>query len=177
MTAPKALTDLVAGTGVSAAHAEQFLSILTDVLGFSQVAGQLTHRARFTPEGGLAVSLINATGADSQKGALVAASTATAGACQLAGQYDCMGVMYDRDVPDGDPTWIVVAGLADVLVIDTTAATKGYWAGASATAGRADITNAMPPGLIDAHFGEIGHCVADAAAGTDVLARIVMHFN
>ena len=76
----------------------------------------------------------------------------------------------------------MIHGIADVLLEDATASTLAYWARTSITqAGRADITNAAPPGggvaAIDRHFREIGHCIQAVTAGTDKLARIVMHFN
>lgn len=136
--------------------------------------------ARFTPEGGLAVRFINDTGAPSVRGSLVEASSSVDQAVSLtqaAGDDDCLGAIYEDGVADGQPVWVVVAGMADVLLENGTSATRGYWAGTGATAGRADCTNANPPGLVDAHFTEIGHCVQSVGSGTDVLARCVLHFN
>lgn len=141
---------------------------------------QLGSAVKFTPEGGLAIRLTNDTGAASVKGSLIEASHAVEQAVSLtdaSGDDDCMGVIHEDGVADGDPVWVVVAGMADVLLEDGTSATRGYWAGTAATAGRADITNLDPPGLVDAHFTEIGHCVQSATAGTNVLARCVLHFN
>jgi hypothetical protein len=73
---------------------------------------------------------------------------------------------------------VVVSGIADVLLQDSTASTRGYWVRTSTTtAGRADATNADPPGLVVAHMSEIGHCLQSQIAGTNVLARCVLHFN
>ena len=76
----------------------------------------------------------------------------------------------------------VVSGIAEVLLEDGTASIHGYWARTSITdAGRADITNAEPPGggipQADIHFREIGHCLESKSSGTDVLAKVVLHFN
>jgi hypothetical protein len=141
------------------------------------VGVQLSSKVKFTPEGGLAVQLVNDTGAASVKGSLVEASTAVDGAVKLSDPYECMGVIYEDGVANGQLVWVVVAGVAEVLLENSTAATRGYWAGVSTTPGRADITNAAPPGLVDAHFTEIGHCIQSAASGTDVLAKVVLHFN
>jgi hypothetical protein len=69
-------------------------------------------------------------------------------------------------------------GIADVLLEDTTAATRGNWVQTSdVAAGRADMTNAAAPGLILSHFQEIGHCIETKTGGTNVLAKAVVHFN
>lgn len=133
--------------------------------------------ARLTSEGGLAVLLINDTGAPSVKGSMVQASASVDGAVSLSAPYECIGVIYNSGVADGDPVWVVVSGVAEVLLKDTTAATRGYWVGVSSTLGRADATNAAPPGLVDAHFTEVGHCLQSATAGTDVLVKVALHFN
>jgi hypothetical protein len=61
------------------------------------------------------------------------------------------------------------------------APTIGYWVGNSDAAnGRAQVRATLPdnsgPG-IDIHNREIGHCVDTVPAGTNVLARVVLHFN
>jgi len=73
-------------------------------------------------------------------------------------------------------------GVAEVLLEDTTTSTRGYWAAISTTQnGRADITLAVPPGggipQADRHFQEIGHSLESKPAGTDVLSKIILHFN
>jgi hypothetical protein len=140
---------------------------------------------RFTPEGGLAIRLTNKTGAASIKGTLVAASTATANAFEVtgaSGALNCVGAVYESGIADGSECWVVVAGIAEVLLKDSTASTLGYWAKTSEdTAGRADITNSAPTGgsvaALEDHNQEIGHCLETKASGTSVLAKIVMHFN
>ena len=69
-----------------------------------------------------------------------------------------------------------------MLLQETTTATRGYWARTSITgAGRADITNANPPGAGIAeqqvHMTEIGHCLETVASGVNKLAKIILHFN
>jgi hypothetical protein len=130
-------------------------------------------------EGGLLIRLTNKTGSASVKGTLVKADTATDNAFILTGanEVECIGVVYEAGVADGSECWIVVAGIAEVLLKDTTASTRGNWVETSDTAGRADATNAAPPGIDPSHFQEIGHAIESKSGGTDVLAKIVMHFN
>jgi hypothetical protein len=133
-----------------------------------------------TAEGGFAVMLTNKTGANSVKGTLVQASTGTDKAFIAAssGSYEPIGAVYLSGIADGSLCPVVVGGIVDVLLEDSTASTRGYWARTSTTtAGRADITNAGAPGLVLSHFAEIGHCLESKSSGTNVLARICMHFN
>jgi len=138
---------------------------------------------KFTPEGGLAVLLLNKTGATSVKGALVKADTSIDMAVVLTGtdEQECVGAFYDNRIPDGELAWVVISGVAQVLLKDTTASTRGNWVKCSDTAGRADATNAAPPGggisELDEHMREIGHALETKTGGTNVLAKIVMHFN
>jgi hypothetical protein len=137
-----------------------------------------------TPEGGIAIRLTNKSGATSVKGRLVRASAGTNNAYELSGADvpNVIGVEYEAGIADGSECWVVVYGVAEVLLQNSTASTRGYWAKQSDTvAGRADITNALPPGgtiaALEDHGSEIGHCIESKTAGTDVLAKIVMHFN
>jgi hypothetical protein len=134
---------------------------------------------RLTDEGGIAVKLTNKTGAASVKGTLVEASITTDGAVDIAAAdaLDPIGAMYEDGVADGDETWIVISGIADVLLKDGTASTREHWVGVSDVSGRADATAITPPGPVLAHFREIGHALESKGSGTDVLARIVLHFN
>jgi hypothetical protein len=137
-----------------------------------------------TPEGGFAVHLTNKTGSASVKGTLVDASTGTdnAFAVVAADAVDCIGVVYEDGIADGEPCLVVIAGRAQVLLEDSTASTRGYWVKVSDNdAGRADATNAAPPGgtvnALEDHLSEVGHCLESKSAGTDVLCWILMHFN
>lgn len=136
-------------------------------------------KIRFTVEGGLAVRLVNKTGSNSVKGSLVQIASGTDNAFVLTGSddVDCVGVVYEDGIADGSECWVVTQGIAQVLLKDTTGSTRGYWAATSDTAGRADCTNAASPGLVLSHFQEIGHCLETKGSGTDVLARVILHFN
>jgi hypothetical protein len=132
-------------------------------------------------EGGILTVLNNNTGAASIKGTLVQASTAADNSFQLASTtgYAAIGVVYDNDVPAGQPCRIVVSGVADVLLQDGIASTRGNWIHTSTTiAGRADADENVPsPPTADAHFKEVGHCLQSVTAGTDKLCRAIIHFN
>ena len=56
----------------------------------------------------------------------------------------------------------------------------GYWVKAADDDGRAEVTTS-PSGVgamtANEHFREIGHCLETVADGTDVLAKVVLHFN
>lgn len=141
-------------------------------------------RSMLTPEGGTAVRVINKTGSASVKGTVVGASSTTDDAFETvaANGVDPIGAVYENGVADGDYCWIVRHGRCQVLLEDSTAATRDYWAKVSDTqAGRADITNAAPPGgtivALEDHFSELGHGAENVSAGTDKLAYIWMHQN
>lgn len=139
---------------------------------------------KFTFEGGLAVKMLNKTGSNSVKGTVVYLSTTTERAVDInpADEDEAMGIIYDDDIADGEFVWIVIQGIVDILIQDGQTTTVGFWVRTSITqAGRADITNAGPPGggvtEIDRHFRELGHCQETKSSGTDVLARCIIHFN
>lgn len=129
------------------------------------------------------IKLINKTGANSIKGTIVIASTGTDMAFSVASVDDeeSIGIVAEDGVGDGSECFIIISGVAEVLLKDSTSATRGYWVKTSDVAGRADATNASPPGggipQHDEHFQEIGHCLETVSAGTDVLAKILVHFN
>jgi len=132
-----------------------------------------------TPEGGIAVKSKNKTGAASVKGTLLTASSTTDGGVDATGgsAYECVGVMYSDGVADGSDCYVVVSGIAEVLLKDSTSATRADWVGISDTAGRAEATAIPSPPTDAGHFREIGHANESKASGTDVLCKIFLHFN
>jgi hypothetical protein len=143
-----------------------------------------TEKARFyhdttTGEYGFQVKLTNKTGAATVKGELVEASTTTdmAFAQSAVDSLEVIGVVYEAGVADGSEAWVWTGQgtVCQVLLEDGTAATRGYWVQAGGAVGRADATNATPPGAVLTHFYEIGHCLESKGSGTDVLARILFH--
>ncbi len=136
-----------------------------------------------TELGGLAVKLTNKTGVASVKGTIVKADTTTDNAFDVIGADGVLsiGIVYENGVVDGSECWVVIYGIAEVLLKDSTASTHGNWVYVSDVAGRADATLAVPPGAgipeLDIHMGEIGHCLETNGGGTDVLVPVTLHFN
>lgn len=138
-------------------------------------------KAKITPEGGVAILVTNKTGADSVKGMPVKADTSADNAIAVAGADSVVpiGVVYDSGIADGKDVWVIVSGIADVLFKDTVAPVRGYWVAISDASGRAtnaDHTGSTPPEQAE-HNREIGHCIESKDAGTDVVAKCILHFN
>ena len=136
-----------------------------------------------TPLGGICIRLENRTGGISVLGTVVQADTVNDNAfkvCDASGPQP-IGVVYEAGVAIGTLCWFVVYGIAQVLLKDATLSTKGNWVYVSDVAGRANATLAAPPGggipELDNHMQEIGHCIESKGADSDVLAKIVLHFN
>lgn len=138
---------------------------------------------KFTPEGGLAVRMVNASGGASIKGYVVDADTSATKAVKLSpiDSFDPIGVFYEADVANGQPVWVVVAGLADVYFGATVVIGRYARVSVSADTGKgagvaisAEVPS-NPNVAADNHFREIGHCL-EARTGAG-LAKIVMHFN
>lgn len=127
-----------------------------------------------TSIGGFAIKLTNKTGGNTVAGQLVRASAGTTDAFSTAaaGDENVIGITLDAGVADGSEAWVIVAGIADVL-INGGGSTIGDRMISSATAGSADVWNVG--GAIATHFQEIGHCI-ETRVGAG-LARCVLHFN
>ena len=64
------------------------------------------------------------------------------------------GIVYEAGIADGSECWVVVSGIADVLLVDSVASTRSWIAYSSATtAGRIDTTATAPATIT--HFREI----------------------
>jgi hypothetical protein len=173
-----ALRSLQVGVGVDAADTASF-----DGLSNYLFDGAIQNpKAKMTAIGGFAILLTNTTGAVTVKGQTVKPDTATDDAVILTAADDdaCIGVFLDAGVADDAEAWVVVSGIADVLMGDNEAATRGNWVETNSTeAGYADAT-AASPAAAPQHFNEIGHCIESVSAtgaGTHILARCVLHFN
>ena len=140
--------------------------------------GRILESAKFklTAIGGFAVKLTNQTGGDTVAGQLVAVYSATAvdDAFKTAAASDdnVIGTLLDAGIADGNETWVVVSGIADVLM-DAGGSARGDRIISSATAGSADVWNVG--GAVATHFLEIGHCI-ETRTGAG-LARCILHFN
>lgn len=160
------------GTGIDTSASTGYPSVSAGVWSIGTYVGN--SNMIITPTGGFAVKRVNRTGHTSVKGELVKSSTSTAGEVVLTGANDdmCIGCIYNAGVAEGSDVWVVIGGLAEVL-FDASGCTLGYFVCTSATAGRADGTNASPP--TTKHWQEIGH--ANTAASANGLGTIFMHFN
>lgn len=135
-------------------------------------------KIKLTPEGGYAVLLTNKTGANSVKGTVVIADPSVDNAFEINPVNGDMpiGVVYESGITDGSECWVVVSGIAEVLLVNTVASTRSYVAYSSGSvAGRIDIAASVPAAT--AHFREIGHTLESKTGGTDVLCKCVLHFN
>ena len=137
---------------------------------------------KFTPEGGLAILLINKTGSVSVKGRGIEPNTALDNSVVLVGidEVDCIGVFYEAGIADGELAWIVIAGIANVLFIGAT--TRHHFARVNITTDTdavagGIISEALPtsPFATDKHFAEIGHILETIGAAG--LAKVNLHFN
>ena len=140
--------------------------------------------AKLTREGGVAVKMVNMTGAASVKGEVVTVYDATAvdNAVDkiVVDAPNPIGVFYESGVADGQSAWVVVSGIADVYFVgDTTRShlARGFLTtDAGYVVGQA-ISEIYPtaPFASDKHFYEIGH-VLESRTGAG-LAKCVLHFN
>lgn len=131
----------------------------------------------FTDDGGMYITLINKTGASTIKGQVVQADTVNDGSFVLSttNSINPIGIVFESGIADGSLCKVVVSGKAYALLKDTTAGTAGSWCGCSDTVGRM-YQQASPPATNE-HDREIGHSLQAAAAGTNVLCLIVVHFR
>jgi len=170
------------GLSFDSTDKEGILSIDTtnDAEGIETTGYLKAPKVQLTPEGGIAVRLTNKTGASSVKGTVVEMSASVDNAVDVT-SIDCddpVGVIYEDGIADGAEVWVIVNGIAEVLIENSTAATRGYWVRTgSTTPGRADATTTSPPGADPSHWQEIGHCAESVGSGTNVLAKVVLHFN
>lgn len=152
----------------------------TDLLFASANGFAFDSKVKITPIGGIAIKLTNKTGGNTIAGQLARSDTATDDGVILTGITDteCIGIFLDSGIGNNTETWIVVAGIADVIFDDNVTAVHGNWVGTGAEAGYARTQ--ASPAAAPQHFDEIGHCIESVTAGgggTHILARCVLHFN
>ena len=133
-----------------------------------------TAKSKLTVEGGIAIKLKNNTGSASVKGQLVEPDPGEDNAVVTVAisSDECIGIVYDAGVADGSDMWVVVSGIADVL-IDAGGCASSDRLISSATAGSADVWNVG--GAVATHFQEIGHSIGTVVGAG--LAKVVLHFN
>ena len=132
-------------------------------------------KASMTATGGFAIKLTNKTGVASVAGQLVQASITADDAFAISGSAsdDTMGVVLDAGVADGSEAWIVINGIAEVLMDSSGSARGDRIISSTTTSGSATVWNTG--GVVAEHFQEIGHCI-ETVSGVG-LARCVIHFN
>lgn len=141
-----------------------------------------TPKTKITPEGGIAIKLVNRTSGDTIKGRLVKPSDSYDGSIEYTavGAPDIIGVLYEDSIANGSECWVITDGIADVYY--PAAVTRGYFArncvsGDTGSGVGIAIGEALPssPFATDKHFQEIGHILETTdSAG---LAKTVIHFN
>lgn len=111
---------------------------------------------KITPEGGFAVRLTNKSGAKTVKGQIVSHKGTDANAFGLTAvdATHCLGVVYEAGVEDAAECWVVVSGIAQVLMKN--AATMGHIC-------RIPLT---------ADGGEAGYAIDAAQSGTASVYKI-----
>jgi len=140
-------------------------------------AFSVNDKAAISQDGGIMVKLINRTGGITVKGTIVSADVSNEESFYTTPSDGDMpiGIVYESGVGNGSSAWVVVSGIAEVLFKDAVAPTRGYVAFVSNVAGRADVSASVPASLT--HWREIGHPIQTKSAGTNVIAKVVLHFN
>jgi hypothetical protein len=148
--------------------------------GNSSGVTMLSPKTGVTPEGGFVVKMINHCGQASVKGTIVVADGQVDNACHTAPSKSKfpIGIIYDNGIPIGSDCWVVVSGIADVLFKNGEAPTRGNenWTIVSDAAGRAMNLSDWTFSFMDSDQC-IGHCLEQKSSGTDVLAKIAVHFR
>jgi len=134
-----------------------------------------------TPEGGIAIRVINKTGAPSKKGYIVKIDDNVDNGVKYipGGNPDPVGIVYTDGIQDGEYMYIVITGITDVYYATNVA--RGTFSRMSTIAeGKPDgqaINEALPvpPFSTDKHFQEIGHPL-ESITGPG-LAKTIVHFN
>ncbi|KKN36376.1 hypothetical protein LCGC14_0774140 [marine sediment metagenome] len=133
-----------------------------------------TDKIKLTALGGYAIKLTNKTGSNSVAGQLVQTDTTQNDAVTLSGvnSDDTIGIILDSGVSDGTSMWVVVYGIANVMM-DAVGSVRGDRIITAPVGGFATPWNVG--GAVATHFQEIGHCI-ETRIGAG-LARCVLHFN
>lgn len=128
---------------------------------------------------GIAIQLINGTGQTSILGSVVSVSDSEDNKFILQdNEFDAIGVVAESGRSDGQPTWVIIAGVAKVLFKDNVAPVRGYIALSADTNGRANCIDVPSSNPVQAeHFKEIGHVLESKQAGSNVIANVILHFN
>lgn len=159
------------------------VTIYSDGENYYAIPNVTSSEVLHTEDGGVAVRMINDTGASTVKGYVLQPSSSIDLGVKLIVKDipNPIGVFYESGIADGQYTWVVVSGIADVYYVAST--TRNYFCrgflttdGGSYVAGQA-LNEALPssPFASDKHFYEIGH-VLETRTG-EGLAKTLIHFN
>jgi len=131
---------------------------------------------KITPEGGFAVRLTNMSGEVSVQGQIVSHKGTVANAFGLTAvdANHCLGVVYESGVEDGAQCWVVVAGIAQVLMKN--AATMGHICRIplNGDAGKAAGYAMDAEQSSSASVYKIGD-VLETTANAEVLCKVLLH--
>ncbi len=131
-----------------------------------------------TPLGGIAVKLT--AGENLTAGNVVYCATADSNvyktvAGTLTSKVAVLGAVYETSTT-GNDVWIVVSGIANVLLADAVSCARGDVIYASDTVdGKVDGDSNPPPATINNHWAEVGHALESKAAGS--LVKSIIHQN
>lgn len=142
---------------------------------------KMSEEVQMTQEGGLAVKMINKTGAPSIKGYLVKISPTVDNGAEYTIDDDLnwVGVVYEAGVIDGNEMWVVIEGKAEVYY--GTAVNRGTFsrvpaAGEAIASGQAlNEPFPAPPFVGVKHFQEVGHPLVSIVGPG--LALTLLHKN
>ena len=130
-------------------------------------------KSKLTSLGGIAIKLTNKSGGATIKGQLVEPHTDSDSFTTVAISSDeCIGIVLEAGVADGSEAWVVVSGIAEVLM-DAGGCVPSDRIITSATAGSGDVWNVG--GAVATHFQEIGHSIGTVVGAG--LVKVVLHFN
>jgi hypothetical protein len=146
------------------------------------ISGNVTEKAKFTADGGLAILMTNRTGGVSVKGEIVTPSAIYSNAVSkiIIDVPNPIGVFYESGIADGTDAWVVVSGIADVYFVGNTTRGqlgRGFVTGDAGYVSGQAIAENFPtaPFATDKHFYEICH-ITESRTGAG-LAKGVLHFN
>lgn len=123
---------------------------------------------KLTPEGGMALKMLSHEALARGQAVAVLAGHINTVQKTAASTYGTIGFVYEAVTAADREVWVVFSGVAPCLLKDTTAGTAGAYVVISDVAGRCDATTGT------AHDENLGRCLADIIAGTDVVATILV---
>lgn len=136
----------------------------------------MASQVKISPEGGYLFPLINDSGIISEKGTVISMSTGSIDSAYnitAANGINPIGVVYESGIMNGEKCLCVLNGIAQVLLQNDTATSRGNWASMSTDRGR--ITNTPTKSSISFQQ-QVGFCMQETVSGTDVLTLIKLQF-